>query len=99
MRTAMMMFRTHGMRLAVVAAVTLGLAGVASADDTSDDLRMDDAWTDLTVDQEPILTDLQFAKLNNLAFQAAVTKICDGYELDQTKFADGVADATFPMRT
>jgi hypothetical protein len=96
MRTAMMMFRTHGMRLAVVAAVTLGLAGVASADDTSDDLRMDDAWTDLTVDQEPILTDLQFAKLNNLAFQAAVTKICDGYELDQTKFADGVADATYP---
>ena len=48
------------------------------------------------VDQEPILTEAQFAKLNNLAFQAAVTKICDGYDLDQTKFAEGVSDATYP---
>ena len=42
-----------------------------------------------SIGQEPILTDKQFAMLNNLAFQAAVTKICDGYELDQNKFADG----------
>lgn len=90
-------FSIHGPLLAAVAAVSLGLAGVASGQDaTEDDLRMDEAWADLVVNQEPILTDLQFAKLNNLAFQAAVTKICDGYELDQTKFADGVADATFP---
>jgi hypothetical protein len=92
MSSAMMKFRPYGLRLAAAAVVTLGLAGAASADD----LRMDDAWSDLVLDQEPILTDLQFAKLNNLAFQAAVTKICDGYELDQTKFADGVADATYP---
>lgn len=89
-------FRTNGVLLAAAAAVTLGLAGVASAEDAVDDLRMDDAWADLSVDQEPILTDLQFAKLNNLAFQAAVTKICDGYELDQTKFSEGVSDATYP---
>jgi hypothetical protein len=90
-------FRNQGLLLAAAAAVSLGLAGaVAAQDGAEDDLRMDEAWADLVVDQEPILTDLQFAKLNNLAFQAAVTKICDGYELDQTKFTDGVADATFP---
>lgn len=57
---------------------------------------MDGAWADLVVDQEPILTDEQFAKINNLAYQAAVTKICDGYQLDQVKFAEGVSDATSP---
>lgn len=92
----MTMFRTQKVLL-VAAAVALGIAGSAVAQDAAeDDLRMDDAWADLSVDQEPILTDLQFAKLNNVAFQAAVTKICDGYELDQTKFADAVADATYP---
>ncbi len=90
-------FSTRGVVLAAIAAVGLGLAGSAfAADAPEDDLRMDEAWADLSVDQEPILTDAQFAKLNNLAFQAAVTKICDGYQLDQTKFADGVADATSP---
>lgn len=90
-------FRIHGPLLAAVAAVSIGLAGaVAAQDATDDDLRMDEAWADLVVDQEPILTDLQFAKLNNLAFQAAVTKICDGYDLDQTKFSEGVAEATNP---
>jgi hypothetical protein len=96
MSPAMIKFSTHGALLAAAAAVALGLSGAASAQDATDDLRMDDAWADLSVDQEPILTDLQFAKLNNLAFQAAVTKICDGYDLDQTKFADAVADATYP---
>jgi len=90
-------FSTRGALLAAVAAVSLGFAGSAvAAEAMVDDLRRDEVWADLTVDQEPILTDLQFAKLNNLAFQAAVTKICDGYELDQKKFADGVADATYP---
>ncbi len=92
----MMKFRTHRVLLAAAAALTLGLTAASAQDATVDDLRMDDAWADLTVDQEPILTDLQFAKLNNLAFQAAVTKICDGYELDQTKFTEGVADASYP---
>lgn len=88
--------RTHGALLAAAVAAVLCLTGPASAQDAEDDLRMDDAWADLVVDQEPILTDLQFAKLNNLAFQAAVTKICDGYDLDQAKFAESVSDATYP---
>jgi len=60
----------------------------------ADDDRLDGAWEDLVVGQEPILTEAQFAKLNNLAFQAAVTKVCDGYELDQTKFAASLDEAT-----
>jgi len=83
--------------LAAAATLVIGLGAQGFAQDAlPDDDRLDDAWADLTVDQEPILTELQFAKLNNVAFQAAVTKICDGYALDQAKFADAVADATFP---
>lgn len=89
--------RFHGALLAGAAVLTLGLGSASfAAEALPDDDRLDNAWADLTVDQEPILTDLQFAKLNNVAFQAAVTKICDGYELDQTRFAEAVADATLP---
>ena len=35
--------------------------------------------------------------LNNLAFQAAVTKVCEGFELDQAKFANAITDATTPL--
>jgi hypothetical protein len=92
-----MKFRMHWRLIAAAAATALSLTGPAFAQDAAeDDLRMDNAWEDLVVDQEPVLTDLQFAKLNNLAFQAAVTKICDGFDLDQAKFAEGVSDATFP---
>lgn len=91
--------RIQGAFLAASAAVVLGLTGTALAQEPVDDLRMDEAWADLVVDQEPILTDVQFARLNNLAFQAAVTKICDGYQLDQAKFAEGVSDATNPAPT
>lgn len=79
---------------AAVAALS-GFAGAASAQQADDD-RLDNAWADAVVDQEPILTASQFAKLNNLAFEAAVTKICTGYDLDQKKFADGLSDATYP---
>ena len=72
------------------------LAGGLSVSARADDDRLDEAWKDGIGDQEPVLTDQQFAKLNNLAFQAAVTKICDGYNLDDKKFADGMADATTP---
>jgi hypothetical protein len=80
---------------AAAAAVLSASGGVASAQ-LADDDRLDNAWADVAVDQEPILTEAQFAKLNNLAFQAAVTKICDGYDLDQQKFAEGLSDATYP---
>jgi hypothetical protein len=58
--------------------------------------RLAEAWKDAIGDQEPILSSSQFAKLNNLAFQAAVPKICDGYDLDLTKFSEAMADATAP---
>jgi hypothetical protein len=57
-----------------------------------DDNRLDEAWKDAVGDQEPVLTEKQFATLNNLAFQAAVTNICDGYKLDGDKFAKGIAE-------
>ena len=80
--------------LPLLAAVMV--SGMATAAAIADDNRLDEAWKDAIGDQEPVLTDQQFAKLNNLAFQAAVTKICDGYELDTTKFSQGFADATTP---
>ena len=89
--------RLHGAVLAAAVTLAIGFGAQAHAQDApSDHDRLHDAWADLSVDQEPILSDLQFAKLNNIAFQAAVTKICDDYELDQTKFAEAVADATSP---
>ncbi len=88
--------RIQSVLVAAAAATLLSAGGAAFAQDLPDDLRLDDAWADLTVNQEPILTESQFAKLNNLAFQAAVTNICDGYQLDQKKFAEGLDDATTP---
>ncbi|KAB2859806.1 MAG: hypothetical protein F9K43_23780 [Bauldia sp.] len=80
--------------LSLIAATALaGLSGGAIAAAADDD-RLDAAWEDLTADQEGILTASQFAKLNNPAFQAAATKICEGYELDQVKFAQGLNEAT-----
>ncbi|MCP4381209.1 MAG: hypothetical protein GY798_07285 [Hyphomicrobiales bacterium] len=74
-----------------VTVMACGSATVAVAQDDND--RLDDAWADLVIDQEPILSESQFAQLNNLAYQAAVTRICDGYALDQTAFSEGLAAA------
>ncbi|MGH6864668.1 MAG: hypothetical protein ACREDO_00435 [Methyloceanibacter sp.] len=60
------------------------------------DKEMDEAWKDAIGDQEPVLTQKQFALLNNLAFQAAATKVCDGYTLDGKKFDAGMTEATSP---
>jgi len=84
-----MTLRNVFIALAVVAATAVP----AFAEEPADD-RMVGAWEDAIGDQEPILTDKQFAALNNLAFQAAVTKVCDGYQIDQAKFSQGFADAT-----
>jgi hypothetical protein len=74
---------------------TLASAGAMAADKPAvDDNRLDEAWKDAVGTQEPILTDKQFATLNNLAYQAAVTNVCDGYKLDNKKFAKAFADAT-----
>ena len=77
---------------ALAAALVLSGAAIASADD----LRLDDAWEDAVGDQENVLTEAQFATLNNLAFQAAVPKVCDGYALDDAKFAQAMSEAAVP---
>ena len=49
----------------LVAGVTVS---VLAEDQAKDDSRLDEAWKDAIGDQENILTDKQFAMLNNLAF-------------------------------
>lgn len=76
-----------------------GLAICVASGAVAQDEHLDEVWADAVGGQEPILTDKQFAMLNNLAFQAAVTKVCDGYALDATKFETGVAEAMTPAPT
>jgi hypothetical protein len=87
--------------LICLAAVVVLIAGVTASvlaeDQSDDDNRLDEAWKDAIGDQENILTEKQFAMLNNLAFQAAVTKVCEGFDLDQSKFAKAITDATTPL--
>ena len=76
------------------------LAIVAAAPvvaEEEDDHRLDDAWQHAIGDQEPVLTEKQFALLNNLAFQVAATKVCDGFTLDGEKFSVGFTEATSPL--
>ncbi len=81
---------------AAVVLITGVTASVLAEDQADDDNRLDEAWKDAIGDQENILTEKQFAMLNNLAFQAAVTKVCEGFDLDQSKFAKAITDATTP---
>jgi hypothetical protein len=57
-------------------------------------VRLDEAWDDAIGGQEKILTEKGFAKLNNLAYQAAIAQVCKGYDLDQAKFSTEFAAAT-----
>ena len=43
-----------------------------------------------------VIAPQQFAKLNNLAFQAAATRVCKGFELDEAKFTDALGEAAVP---
>ena len=58
--------------------------------------RLHDAWEDALAGQEQVLTPQQFAKLNNLAYQAAVVRVCDGFEVDGAKFRAQLTEATEP---
>jgi hypothetical protein len=91
-----MSIQSHLRKLILCLAACLVIIAVPVMAEDDDDERLDDAWQDAIGDQEPVLTDKQFAQLNNLAFQAAVTKVCDGYTLDPDKFATGIAEATSP---
>jgi len=79
-----------------LAAVAVGLAAGIVGPAAAESGRLSEAWHDAIGDQEPILTDKEFAVLNNLAFQAAVPKVCEGFDLDVPKFSQGIADATQP---
>lgn len=80
--------------LCLAACLFIAMAPATAADDDND--RLDDAWEDALGDNEPILTDKQFALLNNLAFQAAAAEICDGFTLDGDKFSAAITEATTP---
>ena len=83
--------------LAAASVLIVGVTASVLAEDQADDNRLDEAWKDAVGDDENILTEKQFAMLNNLAFQAAVTKVCEGFDLDQSKFAKAITDATTPL--
>lgn len=87
---------SHIRKLLLCLAACLVIATVPAMAEDDDDDRLDDAWEDAVGDQEPVLTDKQFALLNNLAYQAAAAKVCDGFTLDPDKFATGIAEATSP---
>lgn len=85
----------HRLFLGVAVAAGLGISGLAVAQE-QDDARLDEAWMDAIELEEGILTPDQYAKLNNLAYQAAVTRVCDGFALDQAKYSEAVAEAIAP---
>ena len=75
--------------LAVISGVFLMNAGAIHAQSQDDD-RLDEAWKDAMEETEGVLTPKQYATLNGLAYQAAVTRVCDGYELADQKYAKAV---------
>lgn len=87
-------FRIARGLIAPVAALCIGL-GAAQAQEQDDD-RLDEAWKDVFEAQEGILTPKQSAQLNNLAYGAAVARVCDGFTLDQKKFMTGLSEAVEP---
>ncbi len=88
-------FAVHRLILGVALAASVGISGMAFAQD-QDDKRLDEAWKDALEHEEAILTPEQFAMLNNIAYQAAVTRVCEGFSLDQAKFSEAVAEALAP---
>lgn len=80
------------MRKAAYAAgfLILALAARAEAQQAVDDNRLDDAWKAALEEQEGVLTPQQFATVNGLAYQAAVTRLCAGFEIDNIKYAKTV---------
>src|SRR5690606_2081840 len=83
-------------KLLLCLALGAGRATAAYAVEDGNDRKFDDAWEDAIGDQEPILTEKQFAMLNTLAFQAAASKVCDGFALDHDKFTAAMTEAVSP---
>lgn len=62
----------------------------AQAQKAPDDHRLDEAWKAALEDQEGVLTPQQFATVNSIAYQAAVARLCPGFEIDNVKYAKAV---------
>lgn len=62
----------------------LATAPALAATDNGAPLR--GAWEDLNKAEGDILNTQQFAGLNNLAFQAAVVRACEGHTLNHARF-------------
>lgn len=67
--------------------VVTALAQPVRADD---DHRIDDAWKAAVAESEGILTPVQTAALNTLAYESAVARLCDGFKLDEAKYGTSV---------
>lgn len=81
------------MRKAIYAVAGLlvgAFAAGAQAQQAADNHRLDEAWKAAIEEQEGVLTPQQFATLNALAYQAAVTRLCAGFEIDSVKYGKAV---------
>jgi len=67
-------------------------AGATAPAPDADDDRADAAWADFLETEGAILADAQFAALNNLAFQAAAVRVCDGHGLAKETFGKAIGD-------
>jgi hypothetical protein len=72
------------------------VSGTAAFGQSTDDNRLDDAWKAALEDQEGVLTPQQTAALNNIAYAAAVARVCQGFEIDHDKYAKAVNDIVVP---
>lgn len=73
------------------AALLAAFPKVAMAEDASSH-RLHSAWDALAKGEGEFLSTKQFASLNNLAYQAAIVRLCDGYELDHEAFRRKIED-------
>ncbi|WP_428029421.1 hypothetical protein [Ancylobacter sp.] len=82
-------------------AVTLALCSplVAQTATETDNDRLDNAWSDIIEGEGQLLSPTQYAALNNLAFQAAAARVCDGEKLDSEAFGKAVADILVDTET
>lgn len=67
-------------------------AGATAPAPDADNDRADAAWADFLETEGAILADAQFAALNNLAFQAAAVRVCDGHALAKEAFGKAIGD-------
>ena len=92
LRGALLAFALTATALAPAFAQTAAPSGSApSGSALPDDDRMDHAWNDLLESEGGLLSGPQYTALNNLAFQAAVVRVCDGFTLETESFGKGFA--------